>query len=238
MATGAILAGLAVGAWFLTWRQVSGAMAPPAAPLFMAMWLTMMVGMMFPAIAPMVLTHRRVVISRGEGALPTVSFVAGYLAVWTAVGLLPLAGLLAFHSLISMADPRWFAAAAAGALVVAGVYQFTPWKAACLRSCRSPLGFLLNHDFGGGSPAAFRAGLHHGAYCLGCCWALMAVLVVVGLMNLVWMAAIAVVILIEKNWRYGVGLSRAAGGASVALGAGVFLAPGLLTFLGGGTMAG
>src|SRR5207253_6757383 len=123
-------------------------------------------------------------------------------------------------------------------LIVAGLYQFSPVKNVCLRHCRSPLDFILTHDFGRGWRSALRAGVSHGAYCVGCCWALMAVLVVVGLMNLVWMAALALVFLAEKNLRWGVVVNRLAGTAVAALGVAVLLAPQILLDLSGSHAAG
>ena len=102
------------------------------------------------------------------------------------------------------------------------------WKQVCLDKCQSPLAFLVTHDFGGGAPRALRAGVVHGAYCLGCCWALMAVLVVVGLMNLVWMAGIFVLVLVEKQWRHGLRLAKWAGSALTATGVAVIIWPELL----------
>jgi predicted metal-binding membrane protein len=99
------------------------------------------------------------------------------------------------------------------------------------------MAFILSHDFGGGPVAAFKGGASHGLYCLGCCWALMAVLVIVGLMNLAWMAVIAVVFLVEKNLPYGPAVSRVVGGAIVALGLAVAVFPGLLSWLSGGVLA-
>lgn len=243
-ATG-LLVLLAAAAWLLTVRQ-SGAMSgmvsglaqvgsrmsnDMAAPLFMGMWLTMMVAMMFPTIAPMVLAHRMVVRHRGEGWLPTAVFVLGYLSVWTAIGLAPLLVFLGFRN-IAM-PPSWLPLVSGAVLIVAGLYQFTPWKRRCLRACQTPLGFIVTHDFGGGSRSAFLAGITHGAFCLGCCWGLMAVLVVVGLMNLVWMAAIALVFLAEKNWRRGLALARVAGAAVTVLGIAVVLHPEWLTVISG-----
>ncbi len=205
------------------------------APIFLGMWLSMMVAMMFPTIGPVVLAHRMVVRQRGETWLSTGAFVLGYLAVWTAIGLVPLGALLAFRTLaVGAGSAPWLPLLAGGILVLAGVYQFTPWKGACLRACRSPLGFILTHDFRSGSRGAFRAGLIHGAYCLGCCWALMSVLVVVGLMNLVWMAALAAVFLAEKNWRHGRALTRVAGVAVAAIGLGVIIHPEFLATVSGG----
>jgi predicted metal-binding membrane protein len=163
----------------------------------------------------MVLVHASVVRSRGEGILPTVAFVAGYLVVWTAAGLIPLAAIQILGSAIAMPFSGWLPRLGGAVIVLAGLYQFTPLKNACLRACRSPLGFLMTHDFGGGAPAAARAGMSHGLFCLGCCWALMAVLAVVGLMSVAWMAVFAVIFFLEKNWRRGVALSQALGLACV-----------------------
>ena len=197
-----------------------------SAPVFMLMWLAMMVAMMFPAIGPMVLVHRLVTRKRGESVRVSATFVAGYLIVWTAIGLIPLAAILALDN-VSMHSvaPAWAVGASGAILIVAGLYQFSPVKNVCLRHCRSPLDFILTHDFGRGWRSALRAGVSHGAYCVGCCWALMAVLVVVGLMNLVWMAALALVFLAEKNLRGGVVVSRLAGVAVAGLGIAVLLVP-------------
>jgi predicted metal-binding membrane protein len=195
--------------------------------LFMSMWITMMVAMMFPTIAPIVLLHRMVVRRRGQGALPTVAFAGGYLVVWAAVGLVPLAVLVGFRQVSD--GSSWVDRAGAAVLLVAGAYQFTRWKETCLRACRTPLTFLATHDFGSGAWGAFRAGVSHGLYCLGCCWALMAVLFVVGLMNLAWMAAIAVVFLAEKNWRHGVVLTKVVGVALLAFGLVVLAHPSVLS---------
>ena len=195
-------------------------------PIFMAMWVTMMVAMMFPTIAPIVLLHRMVLRRSGSGLLPTMAFGSGYLFIWTVVGLVPLATLVGFRHLST--GSTWVAWAGGIVLVVAGLYQFTPWKETCLRACRTPLTFLVTHDFGIGPAGALRVGVSNGLYCLGCCWALMAVLFVVGLMNLAWMAAIAVVFLAEKNWRHGVGLTRVVGIGVLAFGIAVLVHPTLL----------
>jgi predicted metal-binding membrane protein len=96
-------------------------------------------------------------------------------------------------------------------LTAAGLYQLSPLKGACLRACRSPISFVMRHNFDSGALGGLLAGAAHGAFCLGCCWALMAILTVAGLMSLPWMAALALLILAEKNWRHGMGLSRVAG---------------------------
>ena len=242
----AVLVGLAGIAWIFTAKNAAemgtmvnglgqiGTLMPNdmAAPLFMAMWLAMMVAMMFPTVIPMVLAHRMVVRNRGEGWLPTAGFVGGYIAIWTAIGVVPLLAFLGFRSLMDPA-PAWVVPVAGVVLILAGAYQFTPLKGVCLSHCRSPLHFIMTHDFGRGSRGAALAGASHGAWCLGCCWALMSVLVVVGLMNLVWMVVLALVFLLEKNWRYGVLVSRVAGAAVAVLGILVLVQPQLLGLLAG-----
>lgn len=205
-----------------------------SAPVFFAMWITMMVAMMFPTIGPMVLAHRMVVAQRGEGTIPTVVFVLGYLVAWTVLGSIPFAALLFFRNVVAQtAPPTWIAILCGVALMVAGLYQFTPWKAVCLRACRSPLGFILTHDFKTGVRGAWRAGLTHGAYCIGCCWALMSVLFVMGLMNLVWMALITILFIAEKNWRYGGGLIFIVGPALALIGLLIVANPDILLALSG-----
>lgn len=241
LATVGILLALAGFAWWSTVRRagdmgemVDGfasagvAMMPfdMDAGIFLLMWTTMMVAMMFPTIAPIVLLHRLVARRRGGGVGSTVAFVLGYLTVWTAVGLVPLAALFAFRYVAQ--DAQWVAPLGGAVLLAAGVYQFTPWKQACQRACQSPMTFLMTHDFGHGLRGVFRTGLSHGLYCLGCCWGLMAVLVVMGLMNLVWMAVIAVIFLAEKHWRHGPALARVVGTAVALLGVAVLLSPALL----------
>ncbi len=194
-----------------------------------------MVAMMFPAVAPMVLTHAGVVRSRGEGTVPTVAFVAGYLVVWTAAGLVPLGTVQLLGSSITAPFTGWLPRLGGAVLVLAGVYQLTPLKHAYLRACRSPLGFTATHDFGGGGSAAAWAGLSYGLSCLGCCWAFMAGLAVMGLMNLAWMAVFAAVFFVERTWRYGVTLSRIAGAACVILGMPAIIRPDVLHLVGAPT---
>jgi predicted metal-binding membrane protein len=175
-----------------------------------------------------------VVKKRGGGEFPTVAFVGGYLAVWSLIGVVPLIAFLVFRDVSAeAAGSRWLPTLAGVILVVAGGYQFTRWKAVCLKHCRTPMSFLMTHNFGGGATSAFKAGLNHGAFCLGCCWALMAVLVVVGLMNLVWMAAIAIVFLLEKNWKHGVALTKIVGAGLIGLGLAVIVSPGILPNIAG-----
>lgn len=241
--TVAILLGLASVAWWQTVgtardmaamvqgiAQVgSGMPFDMGAAVFLGMWTTMMVAMMFPTVAPVVLLHRMVLRRRGEGIGRSVAFGSGYLVVWAAVGVLPLLALVWFRGIAD--GSTWVDRVGGAVLVLAGIYQFTAWKDACLKACRTPLTFLMTHDFGAGTRGALRVGISHGLYCLGCCWALMAVLFVVGLMNLVWMAAISVVFLAEKNWRHGVGLTKIVGVAVIVFGVAVLLDPSLLRWV-------
>jgi len=213
----ALLACAAV-AWLITIRQAgsmgTGGVRMMSAGLFLITWLVMMVAMMFPSVAPMTLAFASVTRSRGEGYLPTAAFVLGYILVWAVCGLVPLAVLQALDH-IWMTPPSWLPRLGGAVIVIAGIYQFTPLKDTCLGACRSPLGFILTHDFGGGPPAAVRAGTSHGLYCLGCCWALMAVLAVLGLMNIAWMALFAAIFFIEKNVRFGEVVPRLVGAACI-----------------------
>lgn len=207
----------------------TGTSAVTTVQVFLGMWVLMMVAMMFPAVAPIVLAHRSVVLRRGEGPLATVAFVGGYLLVWTGAGLPALAALLGIRGISAdAASEQWSATLAGVVLIVAGLYQFSAWKGTCLRACRTPMSFVLTHDWNGGSRSALRAGLTHGLLCLGCCWALMTVMLVVGLMNLVWMAMLTLVFVAEKHWRRAVGLTRVVGAVLLALGAAVVVQPSIL----------
>jgi predicted metal-binding membrane protein len=214
--TAGILLGLAAAAWYVAVANLGPmAMMEISIPVYMATWLTMLVAMMFPAIAPVVGTFGRIAQARHETSPVVPAFVAGYLVVWTAAGLVPLTLYLSSRGAVAGMSASALGALAVGVVLFGtGVYQFTPLKATCLRVCRSPLGLVMNHDFRTGAWGAFVAGASHGAFCLGCCWALMAVLLVVGLMSLPWMAALTVLFVAEKNWRYGAGLSRLAGAAA------------------------
>jgi predicted metal-binding membrane protein len=198
------------------------------------MWLWMMAAMMLPAIGPVTLAQRMTIRARADGALLLVGFLVTYLAVWVLVGLIPLLAFVGFRNLPMEAQSSpWLRIAGGAVLIVAGLYQFTNWKSTCLRACRSPLDFVARHDAAAGAVKALRAGASYGMYCVGSCWALMAVLVVVGLMNLAWMVAIALVFLAEKNWRHGALLMRLVGGGVAALGLAVVAVPSLLAAISG-----
>jgi predicted metal-binding membrane protein len=178
-----------------------------------AMWAVMMVGMMAGSAAPVLLLFAATHSGRG-GRYPspaTLMFGLGYLAVWTGFSACAALAQVVLHP--AALSPR----PAGVLLMAAGAYQLTPWKGACLTHCRSPLGFLMTH-WRNGKLGALRMGVRHGAYCLGCCWALMCVLFVVGVMNLVWVAALTVFVLLEKIGPAGAIVARVAGAAMVALG--------------------
>jgi len=178
--------------------QGGGSQSIPMLPLFLLTWVVMMVAMMFPAVVPVVVTFDRWVRRTQRSRLATALFAGSYLLVWSSIGLVFYAAMVYLEPLIppGMASVRWGAAL----LVVAGVYQLTPLKTKCLEQCRSPLAFVAEHATllrrSGLGPA--KVGAVHGLFCLGCCWALMLVLVLLGMMSLAWMAAVAGLIFLEK----------------------------------------
>ena len=190
--------------------------------LAFAMWAVMMVGMMTPSAAPVVLLFAAM--RRGSGAqrMPGIvfAFVAGYLLVWVCFSAVAALSQLALHQAALLSPMMTTSSAWLGAaiLIAAGVYQLTPFKSTCLTHCRSPLGFLMSH-WRDGTGGALRMGIAHGTYCLGCCWALMCVLFVVGVMNLLWVVAIAIFVLIEKVGPWGTLVARVAGVAMIVRGA-------------------
>jgi predicted metal-binding membrane protein len=186
------------------------------------MWWVMMIGMMLPSALPMTLTFATVNRRRrelGTPYVPTALFVAGYLLAWGAFG----AAATALQWILERAGPMTPMMHASspllgGALfVAAGLYQLTPLKHACLRRCRSPLAFVLEH-WHDGRTGALRMGLEHGAYCVGCCALLMALLFVGGVMNILWAAAIAAWVLLEKAVPAGEAAARGAGMLAIAFG--------------------
>jgi predicted metal-binding membrane protein len=188
-------------------------------PLFVAMWIVMMVAMMFPAVSPVVLVFERWRRSRQRSVATTVAFVAGYLIVWGIAGVFVFTAIVALDMQI---DSSSTAVRVGGAVLVgAGIYQMTPLKTACLTQCRSPLSLIMEHAqlLSEGVRGPLQVGLMHGAWCIGCCWALMAVLVALGVMHLGWMAAVAAVILAEKLLPGGATASRIIGGILLAAGA-------------------
>lgn len=191
------------------------------AAIVFVMWSVMMAAMMLPSAAPMILLYATIARRRGlaKGDLNTAFFVGGYIVVW---GLFSAAAVaLQFRleqaALLSSMMQMTSIALAGAILILAGLYQWTPLKRACLRRCRSPLDFIMTEWREGGT-GAFTMGLRHGLYCLGCCWLLMLLLFVGGIMNLVWIAALAVFVLIEKLAPAGHWIGRMAGIALVVWG--------------------
>jgi predicted metal-binding membrane protein len=186
-----------------------------------AMWAVMMVGMMAGTVLPMLLLFAGTQAGRGErGAAPGVLiFGLGYFTVWIGFSALAALAQWGLHG-AAMLSPvmKTSSSGLAGViLLAAGAYQLTPWKGTCLTHCRSPLGFLMT-NWREGKLGAIQMGVHHGAYCLGCCWALMCVLFVVGVMNLVWVATLTVLVVIEKIGPAGAIVARIAGAVFVVRG--------------------
>ena len=183
------------------------------------MWAVMMAAMMLPTAMPMVSVFGTLNRSRGEAGR-TVAFVAGYLALWAAFGAAATVAqwMLQTRGLLSPMIVSMSPVLSAVVLVIAGAFQFTPLKHACLRACRAPLGFLLT-DWRAGLWGAARMGVRHGLYCLGCCWALMALLFVGGAINLMWIAALTLLVAMEKLAPKGDLLAKALGALMIGAGA-------------------
>jgi predicted metal-binding membrane protein len=176
------------------------------------MWIVMMAAMMSPAAAPVLLVVAGSASARGESSRTASLFGAGYFTVWVLFSIAATLAQWGLHeaALLSSSMAAVSPRAAGIALVVAGLYQMTPEKRACLQHCRNPIDFLVTY-WRPGPAGSFGLGVHHGWYCLGCCWALMVVLFAVGLMNLVWVAAISAAVLIEKTAWGGVAFARVTG---------------------------
>lgn len=216
------------GGWTMsmTWMAMGHQSVVSHAWMFLVMWSVMMVAMMLPSVMPAVLLHRGLLQSRvSRGELPGGShwlLLAGYFAVWLAFGGVAYAiGMtIAAAAMRSVGVSLLVPVATGLALVSAGLYQLTAWKQMCLRHCRSPYEFLMRHQIHGRADS-WRLGVHHGAYCTACCWGLMVIQLALGIMSVPLMAAVAVVILLEKRWRHGEALARVVGAATVA--GGLFL---------------
>ncbi len=232
-----VLAGAGTG--MSIWDMTTWQFPPPEAALMamqwsatywlvmVLMWWVMMIAMMTPSATPLVLLYARATRhaqAKGQlaaGVVPTGVFLGGYLVAWLAFSIVAtsaqwgLEKLGLVHGMLMWSVDRTFTGAL---LTIVGLYQLTPLKAACLTHCRSPTQYLSQH-WRAGSWGAFVMGLEHGAYCLGCCWFLMALLFAGGIMNLVWIAGLAIFVLIEKvapwgNWvAQGAGVAMIAGGA-------------------------
>jgi predicted metal-binding membrane protein len=215
-------------AWTVTVRAGSGSMGMSLAA-FVGSWVVMMVAMMLPAVAPVAGLYALAARKGTVAAVPF--FLAGYLLVWVVSAAPAYAVARAVNDPLMNGRP-WMARVVGATLVATAVFQLTPLKAACLRQCRSPLTFFMARKGTLSHPtAALRAGAGHGLYCLGCCWALMAVLIVLGGMQLAWALALAAVITVEKLAPFGEAASRAVAAVALGLGVALLVTPSLLTHL-------
>jgi predicted metal-binding membrane protein len=201
-------------------RRLLSAVAPDiaAAWLMFLMWAVMMVAMMLPSAAPMIETYARVAPGRGSSRFRVSIFAAGYVVVWTLFSALATGAQLWLQRVGIVTSAMTATPIVGGVLLLAaGIYQLTPMKTLCLSQCRSPLGFLMTSWRDGGS-GAFLMGLHHGLFCFGCCAMLMILLFVFGVMNLMWVAALSLLVLLEKVLPGGRLIARLSGVAMLAAG--------------------
>jgi predicted metal-binding membrane protein len=241
----ALLFALAAVGWWSTADRMTGMDEGPGTDLgalgwFLGVWVVMMAAMMFPSVAPTVALYARM--SRRRTPVAPLVFAAGYLLTWTAAGVLAY-GLFALgrsllgHQLAWGHSGRWLAG---GTLLVAAGYELTPLKDVCLSKCRSPLGFLLG-SWRDGLTGALNMGARHGAWCVGCCWALMAALFALGVMSVAWMAFVAALIALEKTLPWDRPVTYATAVILVVLGVLLLAAPDAvpgLTIPGDGSMGG
>jgi predicted metal-binding membrane protein len=221
-----VLAGLA---WWSTVERMAGMDDGPGTGLgtlgwFVGIWVVMMAAMMFPSVSPTVALYSRM--TRSTSPVAPLVFTAGYVLAWAAAGVLAYGIYKAGGSLLGQeltwdAGGRWLAG---GILVVAAVYELTPLKDVCLSKCRSPLGFLLG-AWRSGLSGAVQMGARHGAWCVGCCWALMASLFALGVMSIAWMAFVAALIAAEKTLPWGRAVTYGTAALLLALGVVLVVAP-------------
>jgi predicted metal-binding membrane protein len=204
-------------------------------PLFVVVWVVMTVAMMFPSAAPMILTFAQISAGKrrhGRAFIPTWIFVGAYLLIWAFSGVLAYGAALLVTQ--TAGQVPWVADHAARfgglLLVLAGVYQLTPLKHACLTKCRTPRQFIMT-SWRDGDTGAFRMGLEHGLFCLGCCWLLSVILFPLGIMNIAAMASITLAIFAEKTLPGGFLTSQATGGALIVFGLFVLVMPAALPVL-------
>jgi predicted metal-binding membrane protein len=226
---------LAAIAWALTGDRMAGMDAGPGTDLgslgfWVVSWVVMMAAMMFPSIAPMVVMHARVEEGkRRQGkevpAGTTALFIGGYLLTWTLAGLIGYA-IIQIGESLSLGFLSWDSGGpyvAGVVLIAAAIYQLTPLKDVCQRHCRSPMAFLLM-DWRTGRVGSLRMGLEHGAWCVGCCWGLMAALFALGVMSIGWMVFVAALIAAEKLLPWRIAANRAIAALLVVVGLGVAFA--------------
>ena len=215
--------GMSMGGTAVGGTMVTGAWTVGYAVVIFFMWWVMMFGMMLPSASPLLLLFARMMRKeqdKGAPYVPTGVFALGYVIMWAAFSAIATGAQwgLEASGLLSGIMVGTSAVLGAGLLIAAGVWQLTPWKNACLRHCRSPIGFLSAH-WRPGRTGAFKMGLVHGAFCLGCCWFLMALLFYGGVMNLYWIIGLALYILIEKLLPAGARIGQLTGVILIAWGA-------------------
>jgi predicted metal-binding membrane protein len=208
LATAVVLSVLAVFAWIASIRQMNGTgmdsrFSVGTFGFFIGLWVVMMAAMMFPSVWPTVALYGTIARNRAavgvRAGFASTTFVIAYLASWATYGVLAFGVLeLASHSRLGdLSDEQLARYVVAPVALAAAIYELVPLKQACLRHCRSPFSFLLAH-WRGGATGALQMGAIHGAYCVGCCWMLMLVLLALGMMSITWMAVVSVAIAVEK----------------------------------------
>jgi predicted metal-binding membrane protein len=211
------------GGWTMPmmWMAMPGRSAAGSALLFLLMWQAMMIAMMLPSSWPMLELYSRVARRMGQRwpVLNTVLAATGYFTIWGAFGIVAFAAgfQVSRAAMFSPQLSRWIPGAAGVLLILAGAWQLSPLKQACLKHCREPL-LYLGHAYRTGAWGGFRVGLHHGAFCAACCWALMVMQLLLGVMNLAVMAGVAAIIATEKLWKRGPLLARMVGVISIVAG--------------------
>jgi predicted metal-binding membrane protein len=231
----AALFALAAIGWWWTVQQMDGMDNGPwthlgAAGWFLGVWVVMMAAMMFPSVSPTVALYSRM--TREQSIARPLVFALGYLVTWTAAGVLVFGAAFAGGHIVGdvLAWDRAGRWVAASTLIVAAVYELTPLKEACLGKCRSPLGLLLG-SWRDGSAGALRMGIRNGAWCVGCCWALMASFLALGIMSAVWMAIVAGLIAMEKTLPWRRVATYGTAGVLLVLGMLLFASPDAVPFL-------
>ncbi|HET9897019.1 MAG TPA: DUF2182 domain-containing protein [Streptosporangiaceae bacterium] len=221
MRTGVLTGAQPMGASMRPWLVEGG--------LFFLTWMVMMAAMMLPSIVPFTVGMTRLMRGSGAAEGSTITMTSAYLLLWAATGVLAYPALKGLQ-MLSGQPTELAVRAGAVILLAAGAYQFSPLKRVCLRHCRSPLILIMQHGQRAtrNRRGALRAGLEHGVYCLGCCWALLVVLLAAGAMSLVWMGAVAAVVAVEKVSSRGEAIATALGAVLIAAGLVLLAAPGLL----------
>lgn len=198
--------------------------------LFVLGWTVMTFAMMLPTSLPLITMFRKMTVKRSDSAFLVTLLIAGYIAIWAAFGVAAHIGDIMLHETVN--HWHWLEdhsqIIVGGTVLVAGVYQFTPLKYQCLDKCRSPMSFITEHWTGKDQQVeSLRLGLHHGLFCVGCCWSLMLLMFAVGTGSVGWMLALGAIMAIEKNMPWGKKISMPLGGALIGLGIAliIFAAP-------------